>query len=99
VVDVTSASNTRTRTYFGVADAHAAGAGSVETTDEVQERALAGAGRPHDGNELARRHAQVHAAQGLDTVFSGAEYLVKIVNFNDQGADVRHRIPPFSVPS
>src|SRR5262249_49082814 len=73
----------------------AAGAGSVETTDEMQERALAGAGRPHDGNELARRHAQVHAAQGLDTVFSGAEYLVKIVNFHDQRADVRHCFPSF----
>ena len=40
--------------------------GRVERADQVQQRRLARAARPHDADELARVHVQVDAAQRLD---------------------------------
>jgi len=37
-----------------------------EAGDGVEKRALAGAGRAHDGDEFARGDLEVHARQGLD---------------------------------
>ena len=43
-----------------------AGRRPVEAAEELEERALAAARRTHQGDELAGRHGQGHAAQGLD---------------------------------
>src|SRR5262249_14208548 len=45
------------RRQVGAVQADAAGGGQVEAADEVQQGALTGAGRPHDGEELAAAHA------------------------------------------
>ena len=40
---------------FGAVDADGAAGGLIETTENVEQRGLAGAGRAHDGDPLAGR--------------------------------------------
>ena len=44
-------------------DADAAAGGAVNGREHIQKRALAAAGRPHDGNELTGFHAEIDIAQ------------------------------------
>ncbi len=44
--------------------------GRVQTAEDVHQRALAAARRPHDGQELPLAHLQVEAAQGMDDVLA-----------------------------
>ena len=48
------------------ADPHGAGRRDVEARQQVHEGGLAGARRPHHGEELAARDVDVDAAQGVD---------------------------------
>ena len=48
------------------AEVIAAVAGAIEAAQQVEQRALAGAGRPHDGDVIPLRHVERHAAQGAD---------------------------------
>ena len=43
-----------------------AGGRAVEAGEDVHERRLAGAGRPHDRGEAALREADGHAVEGVD---------------------------------
>ena len=61
------------RQLFGVQRGHvdavaqvAAVGGRVQAADQVHQRGLARAGRPHDGDEVAAIHAHVHAFQRDD---------------------------------
>ena len=47
-----------------------AGGRAIETTEDVHQRRLAGAGRPGDGEELAGLHVERHAAQRADFDFA-----------------------------
>lgn len=49
---------------FGV-QPDAAGVGPLEAAEEMQQRRLAGAGRPGDGDELALAHGKIHSAHGI----------------------------------
>ena len=44
---------------------HLAGRGPVQAAQELEQGALARAGRAHQGHELAGRHGERHAAHGL----------------------------------
>ncbi len=57
-----------------VAEHEAAGGGPIEAAEQVEQRALAGAGRAHDRDVVALGHVERHAAQGVDRL--AAEHVV-----------------------
>ena len=65
-------------------DLDAALARLVERADHVEQRALAGAGRAHDGEVLAAEDVQVHVAQGVDR---GLAELVDLAQVPDPDQD------------
>src|ERR1700730_1040559 len=70
---------------FEAVDNHASRAGMIEPAKYVDQRGLAGAGRAHDGNPLARFHIETHAIERADF----AKALFELVDL-DQG---RHYSP------
>ena len=51
----------------------AAAVGAVEQADDVEQRGLAGAGRPHDGEVFAGRDVEADAAQGMHFLVADGE--------------------------
>src|SRR5439155_7520595 len=54
------------RGYLRAVDRDGAGARLVEPGEDVHQRRLAGARRPHDGGQLAARDLERDAPQGVD---------------------------------
>ena len=61
---------------------HLAGAGRVEAGEQAEQRALAAAGRTHDGGELAARNEQVDALEDIHAVSTGVDGLGEAANFD-----------------
>src|SRR5262249_16973915 len=82
-------------------DRDAAGRRRVESADEVEQRGLAGAGRPHERDEVPARDVEVHPVQHLDRLAAPPVALVDAAALHE----VRHQVlsasltasPPFSV--
>ena len=77
----------RQRRPAHAADVHAADldrslGGRVQPADQIQERRLAGARRPHQRQELAFGHIEIHAFQHLDALRPAAEDLVNVLRSN-----------------
>ena len=70
--------------------------GGVEPGDQVQQGGLAAAGRPHQRDELAVAHGQVHAAQGADRRVLGLEGLAHAAH-GQRGLALRHNPPILDV--
>ena len=73
----------------GAVEAQFAAARRLEAADDVQERALAAAGRAHDGNELVLVDGQRQAIDGGDAPVLDRERLVEIAHLQQ-----RHRRGP-----
>ena len=63
-----------------------AGVGAVQSGDQMQQRAFAAAGLPGQRDALARRDAEVHAAQHHGVLAAGAIALGEIANPQHHGA-------------
>jgi hypothetical protein len=50
-----------------------AGTRAIQQTDQIEQGGFAGAGRPHDGDIIARRDVQVDAAQSGDLLIADHE--------------------------
>ena len=59
-------------------------AGRVESGNQVQERGLAGAARPHQAEKLTLRHVERHAVEHVQSLAAAAEELVDSLDANDQ---------------
>ena len=59
-----------------------AGRGRVEQADDGEERGLAAAGWPGDGDELAFADVEMHICQGVGFQFFGVEDLAEAVQVN-----------------
>ena len=71
--------------------------GPVEAADDVHERALAGARRAHDGDELARRDRERHAVQGAHLDLAHAVDADEVLDADDVGRSAiaqKRRGPP-----
>ena len=69
-------------------DQHAAALGDIEPLDELGERALAGAGRPDNADDLTRRNAETDVVQNLRPIDAVAK---RDMLENDVAADRRQR--------
>ena len=58
-----------------VSHQHPSGVGPVEAAGDVQQRRLARAARPHQGEELTGGHLEVHLVQGDDLFQAPVEAL------------------------
>jgi hypothetical protein len=76
---------------------HAAGVRRKKPGGEVEERRLARAGRPENGDDLARRNIEAHVAQHLElTTISRRKLLGDVLERNGAGvALVRSHDPSF----
>lgn len=72
-------------------DENVAGVGAVDAAQDVEQRGLAGAGRPQQHAEFAFSHGQVDAFQHLDPVFTAAKGLFDLIQFK------KHRNAPLLV--
>ena len=72
-------------------DENVAGVGAVDAAQDVEQRGLAGAGRPQQHAEFAFFHDQVDAFQHLDPVFTAAKGLFDLIQFK------KHRKAPLLV--
>ena len=72
-------------------DKNVAGVGAVDAAQDVEQRGLAGAGRPQQHAEFAFFHGQVDAFQHLDPVFTAAKGLFDLIQFK------KHRNAPLLV--
>lgn len=72
-------------------DENVAGVGAVDAAQDVEQRGLAGAGRPQQHAEFAFFHGQVDAFQHLDLVFTAAKGLFDLIQFK------KHRNAPLLV--
>ena len=72
-------------------DENVAGVGAVDAAQDVEQRGLAGAGRPQQHAEFAFFHGQVDAFQHLDPVFTAAKGLFDLIQFK------KHRNAPLLV--
>ena len=72
-------------------DENVAGVGAVDAAQDVEQRGLAGAGRPQQHAEFAFFHGQVDAFQHLDPVFTAAKGLFDLIQFK------KHRDAPLLV--
>ena len=68
-------------------EAVGAGRRLVQHAHDVEQGRLAGAARPHDGDELALLHLQVHVAQHVGLVGTRLVVLLDVVQF-DHGSPV-----------
>jgi hypothetical protein len=80
----------RQRARVLTADPHRPGGRPVEGPDQVQERALAGAGGAGDGQRFTRGERQRDAVQDLDAVRAHLEALVDINQLERDGSFVGH---------
>jgi hypothetical protein len=69
----------------GPADDHFTTARLFETAGDRQQCALAGAARPHDGNQLARADRQVDAAKRVHLAGAGSVHLRHLPEFQHRG--------------
>src|SRR5205823_28783 len=72
--------------HFGddvLADGDAALGGAIEAGNEVEQRGLAGPGRPHEREELAGAHVEREPLEHLDGLAAARERLVQVANLND----------------
>ena len=74
---------------LGARDRHRPARRLVEAGERVHERRLAGAGRPHDGDELARLHVERHAAERVDGRRPRAVAAREVMCLDDDAAQVR----------
>jgi hypothetical protein len=58
----------------------------VEAAEQLQQRALARAGRPHQGHELAAPDLQRNTAEGIDVAVAEPVALGQIAGFEDRPA-------------
>ena len=78
----------------------AARRGPVEAADDVHEGALAGPGRPHDGDELARVDREGYAVEGPDLDLAHRVDLDEVLDPDDlQGQNLRPPGPPGGRPA
>ena len=83
-------------------DDDAAAGGLVDARDEVQQRALAGAGRPHQRHEVAARDVEVEAEQDRHRLLAADVDLLQVADGDQRqrGAGVRHlAVSATAVPS
>jgi len=69
-----------------------AGPRAVVHADDVQERGLAGAGRPHDGDELAVLHIEVDAAQHVRAAGAVRVRLLDVAQADEHARRERRRV-------
>ena len=62
---------------------HFAACGPVQAAQHMQQGALARPRRPHNGDELAPLHRQVHPVQGLDLGVAGAVVFFQAFRLQD----------------
>src|SRR5207249_10738505 len=72
----------RPRADVGATDADAASPRLVEPGDEIEQRRLAGAGRPHQRREAARRNIETQVGEDVDLLGVTLERLVDIADFD-----------------
>ena len=73
------------RPEVDVAEEHVAGGQRVEPGEAVHQRALAGAGRAHDGGEAAGREADGDVVEGEDLVAAAAVDLGGVLGAGGEG--------------
>src|SRR5262245_59164489 len=61
-------------------DAHGTFAGPVESADQIEQRALARAGRPHQCEKISFRHFQVQVRQDVNLLRAATENFVHTVH-------------------
>ena len=61
-----------------------AAGGPVEPAEQLEQRALAGAGRAHQGHELAAADLERDASQGLDLAVAEPVALGQVAGFEDR---------------
>src|SRR5256714_15138227 len=61
-----------------------AGPGAVEHTEDAEQSRLAGTGRPHEGDELARENVQGNAAEDKKFAAAGFKGLLEIAHLNQR---------------
>src|SRR5262245_28899310 len=59
-----------------VADPHVAGAGPIQSRDQIEQRCLARARRPHDAQELALGHFEAEIVEHVDLLAAARKILV-----------------------
>src|SRR5438477_141541 len=67
-----------------IADPDFAGAGLIEAGDQVEQRRLARAGRPHQGEVLALGHVEAEVDQHVDLLAAAPEILVQATDPHDR---------------
>ncbi len=70
--------------HVGPRDAHTAGVGTVDARDEVEQRRLARARRPHQPHELTRRNVERDVVQHRDFHLIAPVALGHTTNLNDR---------------
>ena len=55
----------------------------VEPADQVQQRRLAGAGRPHQRQKVALRNIEVHAFEHFDALAAAREVFVDVSDVDE----------------
>jgi hypothetical protein len=63
---------------------HAAAVGASQPSEQVKQRGLSAAGRPHDADELAFLHAEGNSAEGLDFDLAYVIGLAQIFCFDER---------------
>ena len=84
---------------LGAADAHAARVDLVEAGEAVEQRGLAAAARPHDGDHLAALHGQVDASERFDGQPTGIVGLVYVDRPDNWGWGLRRHAGDFTGPN
>jgi hypothetical protein len=80
------------RAQFGVAEEDLAGRGVVQPGEQVQQRGLAGTGRPHDRGEPGRGYGEIHPVERADGGIAAAVDLHE-VDGTDGRTEVARRRP------
>ena len=71
------------------AEAHGAGGGVVERAEDVEQRALARAGRAHDRERIARFESEADAAQHVQGAAAGRVVLAELFHLEAHRRQVR----------
>src|SRR3990172_12409537 len=79
------------RTHLLTVNAHLAACRQIETTEQMQQGALAGTGHADNSDKFAGLDLEVHAAQHLDAQIAVDEGLVQVAASQD---DVIHSARP-----
>ena len=69
------------------AQPHRTAGGPVHSAQQVHQGGFAGAGRPHDGHELALLHGKTHIVQGFYLICPGPIDLCQMLHFQKRQAD------------